>query len=157
MIIITNRFHSIKSYPDIKVKEIIRRSVGKMYSGIKRYIRYEKPVFDLIVNFKNISEIGYIDDLENFNLMFAEGQFLLVLSDYDYKPAVNIKKYLAITSDELLVFDCTSSTGNELSPSYKNWNEPLSRANFKLTANVIDDPFSLLNNFMDNYIITERA
>jgi hypothetical protein len=156
MIIITDTLHNIKSYPDLKIKEIIRRSVGKMYSGINRYIRYEKPVFDLTVNFKNISEIVFIDDLEHFNLMFASGQFLLVLPDDDYKPAINIKKYLAISSDELLVFDCIASSSNELSPSYKNWSEPLSRSVFKITANVIDDPFALFNNFIKNYIITER-
>lgn len=124
-----------------------------MYSGIKRFVRYERPVFSLTMMFKNIPERGYEADFENMHAMYSDGRMLLVLTDADYLPACRMKRYLQIDAQELLVFDCTADVDKMLSPAYKNWSEPMSAANFKFTANVIDDPFTLLNNFMNIFIL----
>lgn len=126
---------TLKSYPDLQIQRISRRQSGKFYTGLPRYINYAQPFFEMSLNFNNIYQKEFSADLEYMHRLQVNGFFYLYLDKETYPPTSDIAKYINLYQPvEEPKFFCTFSTKVELTPHYKNWSNPLSKAKFKFTG-----------------------
>lgn len=124
--------HTIKSYPDLKIRVRGKRRGGYLYNGLPRYISYPRPIYEILVNFYGIPYNQFTSDFQHCARAAFLSDVKITINTTNDLQARSIFQQIGVADNiNSVTFTCKTPILTSPSPKFSSWQNPISMQKFK--------------------------